>query len=382
MNDDATLLRAYAEKSSEAAFAELVRRHVDLVYGAALRRTGGDAHGAADVAQQVFIKLARHAQNLSRHTVLCAWLHTTTRNVALNVVISEQRRKARDAAALQLGDAQNPEWERMRPLLDDAIEELAEADRAAVLMRFFQNRPFAEIGATLQLSEDAARMRVGRALEKLRSILARRGVKSIGTALTAVLANYASAAAPASLAGSITSAALAGAATTGVAAAGVGIFMSTKSVLISGVVALAAISATFVQWNRAVRAETQLAAMTAERDVLRTQLVSEQQQAKRAAPAAPALRSEAEAPKAKPAAVDRPTTPDQPPPRTAKLAPDEERVLALTVAAKTATDAYRTAHQGQEPPNPQALLPYFTTPGDGADWFEFLETLKAPAGGK
>ena len=82
MNDDTALLRRYAEEGSEAAFTELVRRHVDLVYGAALRRTGGDSHRAADVAQQVFTTLARQAQKLSRHTVLSAWLHTATRNAA------------------------------------------------------------------------------------------------------------------------------------------------------------------------------------------------------------------------------------------------------------------------------------------------------------
>ena len=382
MNDDATLLRAYADKSSEAAFAELVRRHIDLVYGAALRRTGGDAHTAADIAQQVFIKLARHARKLSHHTVLCAWLYTTTRNVALNVVISDQRRQARNAVALQLGDASSPDWERVRPLLDDAIDELAEADRAAVLLRFFQNRPFAEIGVVLQLSEDAARMRVERALGKLRGILARHGVKSTAAALTTVFANQVGAVAPAGLVGSITSAALSGAATAGLAVAGAGIFMSTKSTLIVSVVALAAISTTFLQWNRAVRAETELAALTADRDGLRSQLATEQQRAKRSVQDMTALRSEVDALKAKPLPVDRPTTSDQRQQRASTLAPDEVRVLALTVAAKTATDAYRAAHNGQEPPNTQALIPYFATPQDGADYVEFLETLKEHADGK
>jgi len=95
-----------------------------------------------------------------------------------------------------------------------------------------------------------------------------------------------------------------------------------------------------------------------------------------------ALRSEVDALKAKPLPVDRPTTSDQRQQRASTLAPDEVRVLALTVAAKTATDAYRAAHNGQEPPNTQALIPYFATPQDGADYVEFLETLKEHADGK
>ena len=84
-DDDAALLRHYAEEGSQPAFAEVVRRHVDLVYAAALRRTGGDAHRAADVSQQVFTALARHARKLSRHAVLGAWLHTATRNAGTYV---------------------------------------------------------------------------------------------------------------------------------------------------------------------------------------------------------------------------------------------------------------------------------------------------------
>ena len=103
MNDDATLLRSYADDRSEAAFTELVHRHLDLVYNAALRRTGGDPHLAADVAQQVFVAAARHARRLSRHSVLPAWLHTATRNASFNLMKSERRRKARESEAVALG---------------------------------------------------------------------------------------------------------------------------------------------------------------------------------------------------------------------------------------------------------------------------------------
>src|SRR5687768_4180783 len=125
MNDDAELLRRYAEKGANEAFTALVHRHVGLVYGAAMRRTGGDPHHAADVAQQVFVNLARDAARLSRHSVLSAWLHTATRNAALNLMISEQRRKVREQVAVALAPpaesaAAEAAWDQLRPVLDSA----------------------------------------------------------------------------------------------------------------------------------------------------------------------------------------------------------------------------------------------------------------------
>lgn len=224
MNDDAALLRRYAEQRSEAAFAELVRRHLDLVYSAALRRLGGDAHRAADIAQQVFTTLARDAAKLSHHAVLTAWLYTATRNAAIDTIRAEQRRATREQEATAMhtlsAATPDPDWEKLRPVLDAVMDELSDADRTAVLLRFFEKRPFAEIGTALHLSEDAARMRVDRALEKLHALLAKRGVTSTAAALSVVLANQAIAAAPAPLAATITASALAsGAAVVGTVAA-------------------------------------------------------------------------------------------------------------------------------------------------------------------
>ena len=214
MHNDTELLRCYAEEKSEAAFAEIVRRQLDLVYSAALRRLGGDAHGAADVAQVVFARLARDATRLSRHTVLTAWLYSVTRNAAVDAIRADVRRQRREQEAhtMQTILAPGPAdaaWEKLRPVLDATLDELAQVDREAVLLRFFEQRGFAEIGATLRVSEDAARMRVERALEKLRGALARRGVTSTGAALGVVLANQAVGAAPAGLAGTVVAAAVA-----------------------------------------------------------------------------------------------------------------------------------------------------------------------------
>src|SRR5580704_2989440 len=99
MSEDAQLLRRYSAERSEAAFAELVRRHVDLVYSAALRLVNGDAHSAQDVTQQVFTELARRAKPLARHPALIGWLYTTTRRMASRVIRSDQRRAARERTA-------------------------------------------------------------------------------------------------------------------------------------------------------------------------------------------------------------------------------------------------------------------------------------------
>ena len=222
-NADAILLLRFVATRDEGAFAELVRRHLDGVYSAALRRVGGDAQLAEDVAQQVFVALARKAATVARHGAVTGWLYRATRHEAANVVRGERRRKTRETEAHliheMLGATGNPgeaDWSRVAPVLDAAIDELGENDREAILARFVERRAFAEMGGALRISEDAARMRVERALEKLRAVLARRGVTSTGAALGAVLAEQAVGAAPVALAGTVVGAATAG----GVAVAG------------------------------------------------------------------------------------------------------------------------------------------------------------------
>jgi RNA polymerase sigma factor (sigma-70 family) len=218
MQDDAALLRRYAEDHSEEAFTELVNRHLGLVYHAALRQCGGNRHHAEEVAQLVFTDLARKADVLSRRPLLVAWLHTSARYAASHLHRAEARRLAREHAAFAMHDteaglAPEPavEWDRLRPLIDEALQSLGERDRAAVLLRFFENRSYAELAATLSVSEDAARVRTNRALEKLRSALARRGLVSTSAALSLALAQPALAAAPAGLAAQIAASSLAAA---------------------------------------------------------------------------------------------------------------------------------------------------------------------------
>lgn len=309
MNDDVALLRRYADEKSEAAFAEFVRRHLDLVYSAALRRLNGDAHAARDVAQQVFTALARDPQRLARHTVLTAWLYTATRNAAIDLIRSEQRRATREqeATAMHTLFATSPDadWDKLRPVLDAVMDELPDADRSAVLLRFFEKRPFAEIGATLAMTEDAARMRVDRALEKLRALLARRGVTSTGAALATVLSSQVITAAPAGLAGAVTSAALAGASMAGgVTAATLGIFsMSKPTVLLAA--ALLAVSGTVVfEFNQSRQAEAALAAVNRDEAGLRARLRAAEQRAAEADQDLASLQRAVESARAVSAAAD------------------------------------------------------------------------------
>jgi RNA polymerase sigma factor (sigma-70 family) len=217
MTPDSELLRRYAGTKSEEAFAELVQRHVNLVYSAALRQVNGDAHLAQDVAQTVFTDLARKAASLARRAVLTGWLYTSAHFAAAKAVRTEQRRHAREQEAHTMREtihtpASEPDWEKLRPVLDEVMHKLKEADREAILLRYFENRPFAEIGEKFGLNENAARMRVERALKKLRDFLAKRSITT-ATALASVISANAVQIAPAGLATTLTTASLAGAGT-------------------------------------------------------------------------------------------------------------------------------------------------------------------------
>src|SRR6516165_8232032 len=217
MNEDADLLSRYATDQSEAAFAELTRRHVDLVYSAALRLLNGDVHSAEDVTQQVFTEVARQAKQLARHPAPVGWLYTTTRLMALRVNRTNGRRKAREEEAHAMNELLHHEepsgdWNQLRPVLEDVMHELDDRDRHAVLLRFFQNKTLGEIGASLNLTENAARMRVERALDKLRGKLTRRGVTATAAALATAIGANAVQSAPAGFAATLPAAAIAGSA--------------------------------------------------------------------------------------------------------------------------------------------------------------------------
>ena len=208
---DWQLLQIYVESRSEPAFAELVRLHLDWVYSVALRQVG-DRQLAEEVAQSVFVLLGRKGADLRPGTLLGGWLFRTTCYVASRARREEQRRKNREAkASVMLHDHNSPDsdeteilWQQLAPHLDQTVSSLSEADRAAILLRFYEKMPLRLIGERLGISEDAAKKRVSRALEKMRRSLERRGGGRItGTALAAVLAEKTAQPASAALAGAV-----------------------------------------------------------------------------------------------------------------------------------------------------------------------------------
>jgi len=208
-SDDSDLLRQYAEAHSDAAFARLVERHIHLVYSVALRHTG-NPHHAQEVTQAVFIILARKASALQHGRALPSWLFQATRLTAANFMRSEIRRQRRETTAQRESPMNEPSpeagelWPQIAPLLDAAIAGLNEKDRHVILLRFFEDRPLADLGRALGANEDAARMRVNRALDKLRKYFARRGVSSTSALLAGAMSTHSVQAAPAGLASAVT----------------------------------------------------------------------------------------------------------------------------------------------------------------------------------
>ncbi len=241
--DSRKLLADYAENGSEPAFRELVSRYINLVYSTALRLAGGNRPLAEDVTQTVFIKLAGMARTISPEAMLGGWLHQHTFHVATKAVRAEQRRQNRENEAAHmnaLNDHPNASLREAAPILDEAITQLGEEDRTAILLRYFEQRDFRAVGAALGSNEDAARMRVNRALDKLQGILKSRGVTLSATALGTALAAEAVIAAPAGLAATVTGAVLAGsaAAAGGISATLIKVMAITKLKLVaSGIMA-------------------------------------------------------------------------------------------------------------------------------------------------
>ena len=202
MMDDGQLLQQYKREGSESAFGELVRRHIDLVYSAALRVVNGDTHLAQDVTQRVFFDLARKPGSLPRGVVLAGWLHRHTCFRAATAVRTERRRTIREQTAIEmrvLDDNTELPWAQIAPYLDECLNQLNSSDRDAIVLRFLKRQDFRAVGAALSISEDAAQKRVSRALEKLREVLSRRDLTLTAEAVTA---------APAALAAGVTAATL------------------------------------------------------------------------------------------------------------------------------------------------------------------------------
>src|SRR3984957_19321053 len=251
--DDITLLQQYAG-GDESAFTTIFERHVHLVYSAALRQARNPSH-AEEVTQAVFILLARKAKSLSPKTVLSGWLYQAARLTTASLMKREIRRQRREQE-MYMQTLTEPDvslWEQVSPLLDEAMGRLGEKDRNAIVLRFFENRTPQEVAAALKLNEVSARKRVSRALEKLRTLFAKRGVIFTAAIIAGTISGNSVQAAPAALANSATAVAIAKGATASASTLalikGVLKFMAwskTRTTIVAGVVVLFAVASTIV----------------------------------------------------------------------------------------------------------------------------------------
>jgi RNA polymerase sigma factor (sigma-70 family) len=263
---DAQLLREYAESGSESAFTELVTRHTDLVYSAALRQVPS-SDLACDIAQNVFTSLARGARTLAGKlnpdASLAGWLCRCTRNLALNLRRDDFRRHSRERQAMENlhpSPETAPDWDRLCPMLDEAISGLNEADHDALVLRYFKNQDLRSVGLALGVSDDTAQKRVSRAVERLREFFSKRNVTIGASGLTVVIAANAVQAAPTGLAAAISAAALAGTAvsTSTIITATKTIAMTTLQKTVIGAALVAAVGAGIYEAHQASTLRTQV----------------------------------------------------------------------------------------------------------------------------
>ena len=247
--DDSSLLQEYAQRGSDEAFAALVGRHINKVYSVALRQVG-NPHRAEEVTQAVFIILARKSRALLKHTSLAGWLFQTTRLTSLTLLRSEIRRGRREEEAHMqtiVDQSESEAWRQIAPLLDSAIAALGAPEREAIVLRYFDGKSMKEIGTALDASEDAAKKRLNRGLEKLRSFFARRGIASTTTLIALAISTHSVQAAPVGLAGTICAAGAQGSAAAGSTLAlvkGALKLMAWTKVKIAGVACVALVLAT------------------------------------------------------------------------------------------------------------------------------------------
>ena len=236
MADDAALIADYVKSGAEDAFRLLVERHLPLVYSAAVRMVNGESHLAEEVAQNVFTDLAKKAPALvdrlpPKGEALAGWLYTSTRFAALSAIRADHRRRQYEAKAAGMSDYTHSDhdldsdWAGLRPILDGAMSRLSANDRDALVLRYFQGEELKNVAKLLGLTEDAARMRINRALEKLREYLTARGVTFSSSALAALLVANTVHAIPPALAATVTTAVMGTTAAGGIALVG---FMTTK----------------------------------------------------------------------------------------------------------------------------------------------------------
>ena len=265
---DAELLADYATRRSEAAFARLVERYVALVHSAA-RRQVSDPQLAEEITQAVFIILARKAGSLTRQTVLAGWLCRTAHFAARDALKAERRRRHREQLAAHMDTTPDAAWQQLAPLLDETVAQLREADRNAIVLRYYEQRPLDEIGVALGIGADAAQKRVARALERLRAIFTKRGVTLTAAAVAGAVSANAVQAAPVGLAAKISAAALVTGTTLTATTA---IVMTTLQKTIIGATLAAAVGTGIYEAQQAANTRREVRALEQQQTLLAEQI--------------------------------------------------------------------------------------------------------------
>jgi RNA polymerase sigma factor (sigma-70 family) len=281
MTDSQQLLARYVCEHSDAAFRELVSRYVNLVYSTALRLVSNDSHLAQDVAQTVFTHLARTAHTLPAEVPLGGWLHRHTCFVAAKTMRTERRRRAREMEASAMHSPEDDSaasFAKIAPILDEAIDQLGDEDRAVITLRFLEQRDLRSVGEAVGATEEAARKRVSRALEKLQALLKRRGIALSVGALATTLQSSAVSAAPVGLAAGIASAAISGASTSTAAITLSQILPMTKlQTSLVGALLVAGVATTLVVEHNATKRQDQLSQSLKQKEAQLLELQDENQ---------------------------------------------------------------------------------------------------------
>lgn len=346
---DAELLADYATRCSEAAFARLVERYVALVHSAA-RRQLGDPHLAEEITQAVFILLARKAGSLCEQTVLAGWLCRAAHFAARDALRAERRRLHREQLAATMDTPTDAAWQQLAPLLDEAVAQLREADRNAIVLRYYEQRPLDEVGAALGIGADAAQKRVARALEKLRAIFTQRGVTLTGAAIAGAVSANAIQAVPVGLAAKISATAIvAGATFTSTTA----IVMTTLQKSIIGATLAAAVGTGIYEARQASQARVEVETLKQQQAPLTEQIEQLSREREQATNLVAGLREEVERLNGNTSELSRlraevgtlrqrVTEAMQ---RDRETAPDSDRVQKLTVGATIPRENWKDAGQ-------------------------------------
>lgn len=206
MDHDLSLLDQYRQNGDARAFQQLVAAHGNMVFAVAVRVTR-DAALAEEVAQDTFLALARHGDQIRQS--IAAWLHHVAWQKAANGVRAKVRRYQNERAAAFLMEKEESPWSEIEPVVDEVLMELPEELRMVMVEHFLEGRSQAEVAKSRGVSQATVSRRIDAGLQQMRDRLRARGVVS-GAGLAGLLEANALMTMPASLAVALGKLALSG----------------------------------------------------------------------------------------------------------------------------------------------------------------------------